>query len=223
MDPDRTDLDPSAALEHIRSAAGELAEEVETGEISEEALRTLVGEVTALDEHLTTGGRGPEQWQRSHRIGRPRRTVDGPVLDGVVHGRRSYLQQGLSVPGVHRRQPRGRDPPPREDPHHKERLMDYDEIENRMGYHRATFPAGYDPANAESFLIDHLWEEDEDGQVATAPMHAALRQAYIALAQVMVDITPEGREQALAMTSLQESLMWANAAVAMRAPLIKEG
>lgn len=98
------------------------------------------------------------------------------------------------------------------------------EIENRMGYHRATFPADYDPADAEGDpLANHVGGRDKDGNRATAPDHAMLRQAYILLAHTMRDITGgPSREQALAMQALQESLMWANAAVAMRSPLIKE-
>ena len=65
-------------------------------------------------------------------------------------------------------------------------------------------------------------DEDEDGNLATAPLHAQLRRLYIDLAMEMILIVPEGRERSLALTELQNSLMWANAGVAMTAPLIEE-
>lgn len=95
------------------------------------------------------------------------------------------------------------------------------EIENRMGYHRATFPQGYDPET--DLLADLAGYLTAEGVRATAPDHATLRRAYIELAKKMRDITAvPSREQSLALTALQESLMWANAAVAMRSPLIEE-
>lgn len=44
--------------------------------------------------------------------------------------------------------------------------------------------------------------------------HQAIRDDYKALAELVVDQTPEGREQSLALTHLEESMFWANAAVA---------
>jgi hypothetical protein len=96
-----------------------------------------------------------------------------------------------------------------------------EEIRRRMGYHRATFPSGYDP-DGDKPLADFVLELTEDNELATAPVHARLRRIYIETAQRVSDITPHGREYALAMTTLQESLMWANAAVAMEAPLVSE-
>jgi len=95
------------------------------------------------------------------------------------------------------------------------------EIKHRLGYHRATFPKDYDFASG-SPLSEHYGEPDENGRTATAPAHAVLREAYIHLANLVVKVAPGGREQSLALTALQESLMWANAGVAMRAPLIEE-
>jgi len=72
-----------------------------------------------------------------------------------------------------------------------------EEIGRRLGYHPAT---------------------DK-----TRSTHEDLREIYISLA-TRLDITLEhvgadARNVALAHTALQESLMWANAAVAMTAPL----
>lgn len=57
---------------------------------------------------------------------------------------------------------------------------------------------------------------------ATAPIHANLRDAYRTLAHHVAAQTPDGRHQNLALTALQESLMWANAAVACDTPKAAE-
>lgn len=62
------------------------------------------------------------------------------------------------------------------------------EIERRLGYHPAT---------------EH-----------TAPRFEQNRGEAIALAKKWDHQLPDGREKALALTALQEALMWANAAVA---------
>lgn len=66
---------------------------------------------------------------------------------------------------------------------------DIDAWADRMGYHKAT--------------------------ETTVPIHRTLRRVYIGVAAHIVRTVPDGRERALALTSLQESLMWANAAVAI--------
>jgi len=43
-----------------------------------------------------------------------------------------------------------------------------------------------------------------------------LRSEMRRLATMIVQLTPESREQALALTKLEESVMWANAAIARR-------
>lgn len=68
-----------------------------------------------------------------------------------------------------------------------------EEVQHRFGYHRADQQA--------------------------AEQHAAIREAYILLGSVVAQAVPAGREQALAMTALQESMMWANAGVAMLSPV----
>lgn len=52
----------------------------------------------------------------------------------------------------------------------------------------------------------------------TAPMHDNARQAFTALADWVLSNVPNGRHQSLALTALQESLMWANAAIAIDTP-----
>jgi len=96
------------------------------------------------------------------------------------------------------------------------------EIEHRFGYHRATFPQGYDPINNDDRLSEHFGERDADGNIATAAVHAVVREVYINTAKALSRIVPPGREQALMLTALQESAMWANAGVAMQSPLIRE-
>ena len=88
----------------------------------------------------------------------------------------------------------------------------------RFGYHKATFPAGQEHLT-NSHLVGLAGARDADGELATAPVHALLREAYIGLGRVMMNNVPEGRERSLALTALQESLMWANAGVAMLAPV----
>lgn len=43
-----------------------------------------------------------------------------------------------------------------------------------------------------------------------------IRNAAKALAKLIADSTPESREQSLAITALEEAVMWANAAIARR-------
>jgi hypothetical protein len=64
------------------------------------------------------------------------------------------------------------------------------EIETRFTYHR---PSGDQPQKYES-----------------------IRNRCKDLAILIVEITPESREQALALTKLEEVSMWANAAIARR-------
>lgn len=69
-----------------------------------------------------------------------------------------------------------------------------EEWANRMGYHKAT--------------------------PDTVPIHRELREDFIHAAEMVIRKVPPGRERSLALTHLQESLMWANAGVAINlAPL----
>lgn len=44
--------------------------------------------------------------------------------------------------------------------------------------------------------------------------HSAVRTACFELAAKIVALTPEGREKSLAITKIEEAMMWANAAIA---------
>lgn len=46
--------------------------------------------------------------------------------------------------------------------------------------------------------------------------YEAIRGAALKLARVIADLTPESREQSLAITELESAVMWANAAIARR-------
>lgn len=67
--------------------------------------------------------------------------------------------------------------------------MDTQELQRRMAYHPIK-----DDAQRE------LYEQN--------------RAKFIDLARHVVEATPESREQSLALTALQEALMWTNAAIA---------
>lgn len=72
-----------------------------------------------------------------------------------------------------------------------------EEISNRFGYH---------PATAD-----------------TAPQHDSVRQAYMQLAHWLDDFLPDGRDKATALTHLESSMHWANAAIAMTTPIASDG
>jgi hypothetical protein len=48
----------------------------------------------------------------------------------------------------------------------------------------------------------------------TGPAHDETRAGYLGLAEYVIDHIPPGRHQSLALTALQESMMWCNAAIA---------
>ncbi len=50
----------------------------------------------------------------------------------------------------------------------------------------------------------------------TGPKHGAIREAALKFARLVSDLTPESREQSLAITAIEEAMMWANAAIARR-------
>jgi hypothetical protein len=67
--------------------------------------------------------------------------------------------------------------------------MDHDDLRNRFSYHPAT----------------------------TAPVgnaHEKVRGLCLTLAFRLDDLLPEGREKSLAITNLEQTMMWANAAIA---------
>lgn len=48
----------------------------------------------------------------------------------------------------------------------------------------------------------------------TGPQHDAIRTKHASLAKHILKAVPAGRHQSLALTALQESMMWCNAAIA---------
>lgn len=58
--------------------------------------------------------------------------------------------------------------------------------------------------------FDHHPPKDDD----TILMHKQTRDRTKQLAEIFEVTLPEGREKALALTKLEEALMWANAAIA---------
>lgn len=75
-----------------------------------------------------------------------------------------------------------------------------EEIQNRFGYHKATF----------------------DGPDATAPKHQIVRAEFQALAHKMEALLPEGRAKSVMFTELENASMWANKAIAETAPVVNE-
>jgi hypothetical protein len=71
-------------------------------------------------------------------------------------------------------------------------MIDQSEINTRFTYHK---PHGNQPEKYEQ-----------------------LRNKAKELASLYLDLVPESREQSLAITALEESVMWANAGVARREP-----
>ena len=53
------------------------------------------------------------------------------------------------------------------------------------------------------------------GTEITAPKHGETRRLHQALALWVLDNVPASRERSLALTALQESMMWTNAAIAI--------
>jgi len=53
------------------------------------------------------------------------------------------------------------------------------------------------------------------GSGITGPKHAEVRSAHLVLALWVLDNVPASRERSLALTALQESMMWSNAAIAI--------
>lgn len=53
------------------------------------------------------------------------------------------------------------------------------------------------------------------------PLHEATRIQFKAVAHWIIDSVPAGREQSLALTTLQEAQMWTNAAIACNLALLE--
>ena len=56
----------------------------------------------------------------------------------------------------------------------------------------------------------------------TATTYSILRDLFERLATAVDELTPDSREKSLAVTHLEDSLMWANKAVAMTVPVDDE-
>lgn len=52
----------------------------------------------------------------------------------------------------------------------------------------------------------------------TGPMHENVRDVHRQVAEWVETNVPDSREKSLALTSLQQSMMWCNAAVAIHTP-----
>lgn len=72
-------------------------------------------------------------------------------------------------------------------------MIDPDQLAHRFAYHP--------PADAD-----------------TAELHATVRREAGDFASLLNQLLPDGREKALAFTALEESMMWANAAIARHVP-----
>lgn len=72
--------------------------------------------------------------------------------------------------------------------------MDQADIENRFGYHAPTGNKG--------------------------PKHDHVRRTLQTVAETLNSYLPEGREKSLAVTHLEEAMMWANAAIARYAEVV---
>lgn len=56
----------------------------------------------------------------------------------------------------------------------------------------------------------------------TAPQFDRVRSAIIAVSVAWNEELPECREKSLALTALQEAMMWANASIALQTPLARD-
>lgn len=57
------------------------------------------------------------------------------------------------------------------------------------------------------------------GTSVTIPQHERIREAFIAFAEFLDEVVPDGRAKSSAFTNLQMSSMWANFGIAETAPL----
>jgi len=69
------------------------------------------------------------------------------------------------------------------------------------------------PITKEELDNRFIYHAPKEGQ---ANRYQGLRDMGKTLAKAIVDNTPESREQSLAITHLEEAIMWANAAIARR-------
>lgn len=67
--------------------------------------------------------------------------------------------------------------------------------------------------NSDEIVVRFTHHPPTDDQAAR---YIELRAAAAGLAELIINSTPPSREQSLAITALEESVMWANAAIARR-------
>jgi hypothetical protein len=67
----------------------------------------------------------------------------------------------------------------------------------------------------EELAIRFTYHPPRNGQV---DRYQEIREAGRQMAMFILETTPESREQSLALTALDEVVMWANAAIARREP-----
>lgn len=79
-------------------------------------------------------------------------------------------------------------------------MLGTEEIENRVGFHKATV----------------------EGPEATLPKHAHLRRLFKQIMTELDEVLPDGRAKSVAMTNLEDCSMWAHKSVAESAPLVPE-
>lgn len=79
-------------------------------------------------------------------------------------------------------------------------MIGKDEIENRVGFHKATI----------------------EGADATQPRHTEVRVMFKEFMNRLDEILPDGRLKDLAMDDLERGSMWCHKSIAEKAPLIRE-
>lgn len=78
--------------------------------------------------------------------------------------------------------------------------LEHEEILHRFGFHKATI----------------------EGQNATAPKHADLREEFIKFASHLNDVLPDGRYKDIVLEELEDVSMWAHKSIARTASLEME-
>lgn len=62
--------------------------------------------------------------------------------------------------------------------------------------------------------LNHRFAYHPPKDAATGARHEQVRDECLSLAHLIDELCPDGREKSLAITSLEETMMWANAAIA---------
>lgn len=80
---------------------------------------------------------------------------------------------------------------------------------------------GYKPFDRDPEIVNRLGFHARTE--VTGPLHSEARKHFIWLSSWVKANVPASREQSLALTALQEALMWANAGIAIQlSPLVDE-